>query len=425
MEKTRLAINGGERAVPDSFKFKVWPEITKVDYDYVLAALNQSNHAWGPDCVKLGEEWCEWNGHKYALATNSGTAALHMAIAACGVGPGDEVITTTTSWTSTATCILHHNAIPEFCEIDWKTMNMDPSKLEEKITSKTKAIIAVHYWGLPCDMDPIMEIAKKHNLYVIEDACQAHGALYKGKKVGTIGHCAAFSMNQNKVLVSGEGGIFATNDEDMLVTARALMSFGEMTSPEDHRTYHSYSMGWMYRMNNITAAFARAELTKLKQTNEVAKKNFLKLKELLKDTPAIQLPFDDETMSTNGYAFIIRIMPELIDKKVDSLTEFRDMTVKALEAEGVPVTGARWLLPAHTVIQAKNGYGKGCPWSCPFYGKEIDYSLEQYPISVKNMDSSIQIAINGHRPPNSNLEIEYIAAGVNKVFNNLDQLEIN
>ncbi len=418
MSSRKLAINGGERAIPDGFKFKVWPEITKVDEEYVLASLRGDNHWFGPNCVELQNEWAKWNGNKYALATNSGTAALHMGLAACGIGPGDEVIMTTTSWTSTATSVLHHNAIPIFCEIDCQTILMDPKKIEEKITEKTKALIVVHYWGLPCDMDPIMEIANKHNLFVIEDACQAHGALYKGKKVGTFGHCAAFSLNQNKCFCAGEGGLFVTDDEKILESARAIMSFGEMKAPEASRDFHSYSMGWMYRMNDLTAAFARAQLTKLDETNEKARYNWNRLKDGLKGVKGLTLPFSDEKQTTDGYAFILRVAPEELGLKLD-LAEFRDYVVKALEAEGVPVGSARWLLPAHTVIQAKNGYGRGCPWSCSMSRQDIDYSLDQYPVSMKVRDTSIQVAINGHRPPNGDTEIDYLISGIRKVFENL------
>ena len=419
----KLAINGGSPVVPEDFKFKTWPEITETDYEYVLASLRQDNHAWGPNCVKLNEEWAAWNGHKHALATNSGTAALHMCLAACGAGPGDEIITTTTSWTSTATSVLHHNAIPVFCEIDWDTMQMNPLKIEERITDRTKAIIAVHYWGLPCDMDPIMKIAKKHGLYVIEDACQAHGALYKNKKIGTIGDCAAFSLNQNKNFSAGEGGIFATDNEELLVAARALMSFGEMTAPESHRDYHSYSMGWMYRMSDLTAAFARAQLTRLDANNRLALNNFNMLRDGLQNLPGLKTPISNDKMTSNGYAFVFRVIPEELGVDCETAA-FRDAIAKALCAEGVPVAPVRWLLPAHTVIQAKNGYGKGCPWSCPMYGKEINYNLNDYPVSVKNMDASIQIAINGHRPPNGAKEIKYIIEGIKKVFMNYNEITV-
>jgi Predicted pyridoxal phosphate-dependent enzyme apparently involved in regulation of cell wall biogenesis len=337
------------------------------------------------------------------------------------VGPGDEVITTTTSWTSTATSVLHHNGIPVFVDIDWETIEMDPGKIEERINDRTKAIIVVHYWGLPCDLDPIMAIAKKHNLYVIEDACQAHGALYKGRKVGTFGHCSAFSLNQNKNFCAGEGGLFSTDDSDLLESARAVMNFGEMRAPEAHRDFHSYSMGWMYRTSDLPAAFARAQLSRLTDTNKAAVKNWYALKENLKGIPGLLLPYSNEVQSTNGYAFIIRSIPEDAGIKAD-YAPFRDAV--ALVEEGIPVASPRWLLPAHTVFQAKNGYGKGCPWSCHLTRKGIDYDLAQYPVSLKTRDTSIQIAINGHRPPNGDKELDYITEGVRKVFENLDQIRL-
>ena len=154
-----------------------------------------------------------------------------MALVACDVGCGDEVIVTAYSWSSSATCILHHNAIPVFVDINFDTINMDESLIERAITKKTKAIIAVHLHGLPMNMEKVMAIARKHKLKVVEDACQAHGATFKGRKVGTWGHCAAFSFNQNKCLCSGEGGMFVTDDEEMLKKATQLWSFGETRTP--------------------------------------------------------------------------------------------------------------------------------------------------------------------------------------------------
>ena len=212
---SQLAIHGGKKAVPDGC-IKGWPPITDVDRQYVMASLEQWNHAYGPNCAAFEKEFAAWNGNQFAITTNSGTAALHMGVAACGCGAGDEVIVTAYSWSSSATCILHANAIPVFVDIDFDTMNMDVSKIEAAITPRTKAIVAVHLHGLALDMDRLMAIARKHNLKVIEDACQAHGAVFNGKKVGTFGDCAAFSFNQNKCLCSGEGGMFVTNDEEIL-----------------------------------------------------------------------------------------------------------------------------------------------------------------------------------------------------------------
>lgn len=205
----RLAIYGGEKAVPDG-AVKPWPPIDHTDEEMVLAALRSHQHQFGPNCEALQQEFAAWNGNTFCITTNSGTAALHMSLVACEVGAGDHVLVTAYSWSASATCILHHCAVPVFVDIDFDTINMDVDRIEAAITPRTKAIIVVHLHGLAVDMDRVMAIARKHNLAVIEDACQSHGARFKGRKVGTFGDCGAFSFSQNKSLCSGEGGLFVT-----------------------------------------------------------------------------------------------------------------------------------------------------------------------------------------------------------------------
>src|SRR4051794_19376002 len=199
---SKLAFHGGKKAVPDG-AIADWPPISDIDRKYVMASLEQSNHAFGPSCVAFEKEFAQWNGNAYAVTTNSGTAALHMGVAACGCGAGDEVIVTAYSWSSSATSILHANAIPVFVDINFDTMNMNEDLIERAITPRTKAIIAVNLHGLAMNMDKVMTIARRHHLKVIEDACQSHGAMFNGRKVGTFGDCGAFSFNQNKSLCSG------------------------------------------------------------------------------------------------------------------------------------------------------------------------------------------------------------------------------
>src|SRR3954462_2326067 len=149
---SKLAIHGGPKAVPDG-TIKNWPPINDVDRKYVLDSLNQSNHAFGPNCVEFEKEFAAWNGNQFPITTNSGTAALHMGVAACGCGAGDEVLVASYSWSSSATCILHANAIPVFVDIDFDTISMDVSKIAAAITPRTNAIVAVHLHGLALDMD--------------------------------------------------------------------------------------------------------------------------------------------------------------------------------------------------------------------------------------------------------------------------------
>lgn len=420
----KLAIRGGPRSVPADMQFETWPRITKEDEEAVLGSLRQNAHAWGPNCVGLQEDFARWNGNKFCAATNSGTAALHMALTACGVGAGDEVITTTLSWTSSATCILHHNAIPIFVDVEWVSMLIDPSRIEAAITPKTKAILPVHYWGVPCDMDAIMDIAKRKGLYVIEDACQAHGALYKGRKTGTMGHCSAFSLNQNKNLCGGEGGLLVTDDEKMYLTGRSLMNFGEMRAPEAQRDFHAYGMGWMYRTSDLPAAFARSQLRRLDQTNAEARTNWNRMHQALEGTPNLVRAFSTRDQATNGYAYVVRPEPAYANRRGVKLAALQAALVEALRAEGVPMGAARWLLPAHTVFQAKNGYGHGCPWTCSFTRPDINYSLDQYPVGQLCIDSCIWLAVNGLRPPNGAAQVDAMADGIRKVFTHLDDVPV-
>ena len=419
--RSKLAINGGEPAVPKEVEFRRWPEITEEDEALVLASLRQDRHAFGPHAEALQEAFAEWNGNRFCMATNSGTAALHMCVAACGIGAGDEVITTALSWTSSATCILHHNAIPIFVDVDWETMLIDPAKVEAAITPKTRGILVVHYWGIVCDMDPILEIARRHNLAVIEDACQAHGSTHNGRKAGTLGDVAAFSLNQNKNLCGGEGGLFVTNDEGKFIKGKAVTSFSDMRPPEAGRDYHDYGLGWMYRISDLSAAFALGQLHKLDRNNERARENWRRLHERLEGTPHLVRSFTSKERPTNGYAYVLRADPGYARGGGVSLSRVTDGIVKALSAEGVKVSRANWLLPAHTVFQAQDAYGKGAPWTAEYARPNISYDLSQYPVAQDCIDSCLWNVYN-HRPPNGPEQIDALAAAIRKVFGHLDEV---
>ncbi|MCG3149516.1 MAG: UDP-4-amino-4-deoxy-L-arabinose--oxoglutarate aminotransferase [Verrucomicrobiae bacterium] len=416
---TKLALKGGTPVIAPG-KMKAWPPIDDIDRKLVMASLEQTSHAFGPNCVAFEKEFAAWNGNKYAITTNSGTAALHMAIVACGCGTGDEVIVSAYSWSSSATCILHHSCIPVFVDIDFNSINMDVNKLEAAITPKTKAIIVVHLHGLPVQMDKVMAIAKKHNIKVIEDACQAHGAKFNGKKVGTIGHCGAFSFNQNKCLCSGEGGMFVTDDEEMLNKARQLWSFGETATPTQKRDYHVYAMGWMYRNNDLTAAFGRAQLTKLDGYLALEIANAKVLTKALQGVPGIILPTAPEGCEPNHYNYTIRFDMEKLGHVKDA-SAFRYKIIDALKAEGVDtMVWQSFILPAMTVFQAKDGFGHGHPWSSP-HAQPVDYSLDQYPMAQKHCDRHTGMT-TPLRAPNGPDIAKLVAEAYQKVMTNLDQL---
>jgi len=416
----KLAIHGGEKAVPDG-TVKKWPPIEDVDRKMVLASLGGENHSFGPNCKAFQAEFAAWNGNRFAITTNSGTAALHMCVAACGCGAGDEIIVPAYTWSSSATCVLHHNCIPVFVDIDWKTMNLDVDRVESAITDRTRAIIAVHLHGLAVDMEKLLAVAKKHGLKVIEDACQSHGATFKGRKTGTFGDCAAFSFNQNKSLCSGEGGMFVTDSEGLLTAAQSLWSFGETRTPLEDRDYHAYALGWMYRNNDLTAAFGRAQLSRLDDHLARQRANAARLAECLRDAPGLILPTAPPGHEHTFYNYTVRFDMARLGHAHDAAA-FRDKIVRAMQAEGVQVgLWQRFILPAMTVFQARNGYGKGCPWACP-HARGVHYSPGDYPVAARHADWHAGMTMP-LRAPNGPEVAEATARGMRKVMDNLDQVE--
>lgn len=417
---TRLAICGGKRTIPEGM-IQPWPPIDDTDRQMVVASLDGHRHVFGENFEAVEKEFAAWNGNKFVAATNSGTAALHMCVAACGCGIGDEVIVPAWSWPSSATCVIHNDAIPVFVDIDFATMNIDVDKIEAAVTTRTKAILVVHLHGLAVAMDKVMDIAARHGLSVIEDACQGHGALYKDRKAGAWGHCAGFSCNQNKLLCAGEGGFFVTDDEDLFVKGKALWTFGETRPPVDDPKYHHYAMGWKYHNNDLVAAFARAQLRKLDGYLERIKENVTVLAEQLRDVPCLILPIEPEHHTHNWYNYTIRFDMDALGHEHDAAA-FRDKIIEALTAEGVP-NGAwqRFILPGMTVFQAKNAYGMGHPWSSP-HAAPVDYSLDQFPNARRHCDTHTCL-VAALRPPNGTEVARLIGCAIRKVMENIRELE--
>jgi dTDP-4-amino-4,6-dideoxygalactose transaminase len=235
-------------------------------HEEVLAALDRVGRKaafiLGEEVQEFEKEFAAYCGVKHCVAVNSGTSALHLALLAAGVKPGDEVITTPNSFIATAEAISYTGATPVFADIDPKTANIDPSQITRALGSRTRAILPVHLYGLPAEMDPILEIASRHSLAVIEDACQAHGARYHGRRVGSMGNTAAFSFYPTKNMGGyGEGGALTTNDDEVAALARTLRSHGEV------RRYMHDRIGYNYRMDGFQGAILRIKLRRLDEWN--------------------------------------------------------------------------------------------------------------------------------------------------------------
>lgn len=417
----KLALLGGKRLLPEGF-FGKWPPSEQQDRDYVMSVLDRGvSSVDTPHIRALEKEWAEYVGTKYALATNSGTAALHMCVAASGIGPGDEVIIPAFTFLASATCVLHHNAIPVFVDVDPETMLIDTTQIESRITERTRGIVPVHLNGVAADMDPILAIAKKHNLVVIEDAAQAHGSTYKGKKVGGFGDMAGFSINQWKHLSAGDGGLLVTDDEELRDKAEMVRQFGEGIHRGQRREYNSYTMGWMYRTTDFVAAFARSQLTRLDAMTGQRVANCAILDRELSSIKGIRLQKIPQGSRPLYWFYVTWLSPEDLGLDIAPAT-FRIAVQEALAAEGLPA--GLWQtrpVPRQAVFAEQVGYGKGCPWDCGHYKGRVEYAAEAYPAAQAICDHTVWLS-HGFAPPNGPAEIEGIVAAYRKVLGNLDGL---
>jgi dTDP-4-amino-4,6-dideoxygalactose transaminase len=419
----KLAISGGTPILKRE-DYKNWPVLTDDDRKFVNEVLDSGIVAGGTghQVVALEKEWAKFVGAKHCLTTCSGTAALHMALAAVDVGPGAEVLVPSYTFLATASCVIHQMAIPVFVDIEPKTYTMDPAKIEAAITERTKAIIPVHIQGCPADMDPIVEIAKKHNLHIIEDACQAHGAMYKGRMCGTLGIAGAFSLNNLKNLCGGEGGLFVTDDEDVLKKGDLVRYFGDECDEKTLRQkYNSSILGYMYRNQELPAALARGQLKHLNELNDTRIRNAEYLSSELVKIPGVIPPVCPPDCKHVYWFYAVRFDPQAAGIDADPI-RFRVAVEKALFKEGVLV--GQWQnMPvlAQDVFQSMIGLGDRYPWAInEAKGVTYKYDVADFPVAKMLCDTYTNV--HSIHPPNG-LELnEKVVTGFHKVFANLGEV---
>ena len=373
----KLAIFGGEPVRKESYP--KWPIFTEKDKQDLVVVLDDGRMTsiTGPKVKEFEEKFANKFGVKYALAAASGVTAIHLALASLEIGPGDEVLVPAHTFIGTAIPVLMANAIPIFVDIDEDTFNIDVTKIESAITNKTRAIMPVHLNGLCAEMDEILRLAKKYNLFVIEDACQAHGGYYKGKMAGTIGDIGCFSFFEDKVMTTGEGGMLITNNERFYNLARCVSSYGEeVVKNIGERKYEHIMLGFNYRMGSLNAAIGINQLDRLEEMVEKRNRNASYLIKNLENEDGIITPKKFDYCKNAFYKFVCRINRKLISVELETF-------IDAIKAEGIAVT-PRYPkpLPLQKVFREKKGYGKtDCPFSCEKYGKEIDYSKGSWPVA--------------------------------------------
>ena len=418
-----LAVNGGTPAVsPDLIE--PWPHITDEDRAALAEVLSDSNiHVQRHmQADLLAKEWAEYMGRSFCIPTNSGTAALHMSVAALGIGRGDEVIVPAFTFWASAAAVLHNNAIPVFVDVEPETFCIDPNLIEEKITARTKAIMPVHIHGHPAEMNAIVDIATRHGLSIIEDAAQAHGARYDGRLCGAIGDVGAFSTQASKVLTTGsEGGLFVTDQPDLYERASRVQYFGEMVTPGRERVdqqYNASALGWMYRGDVFGQAFVRSQLRRLDERNAARVANCEYLIEHLSPIAGLSLPPRKASSRPIYYNFVIGFDPGSLGLGVTPRV-LRDRVQHALRAEGVPVgLWQRVTVPAQEVFADRVGYGSGCPWSCN--GSLVEYQSSDYPVANSFLDSHTYL-FDIHPPNGVELMARYVEA-FEKVMEKADEL---
>ena len=385
-------VNG--KPVRSSFLHPFKHSIGKEEIDEVVDTLKSDWITTGPKTFKFEEIFFEYVNSKYAIAVNSCTAALHLAVVALGIGNGDEVITTPYTFAATAEVVINSDAKPVFVDVEKDTYNIDPAKIEDKITNKTKAIIVVHYAGHACEMDKIMEIAEKYDLYVIEDAAHAIGSKYKDKKIGSIGDVTCFSFYATKNITTAEGGMITTNREDLADKMRILSLHGiskdawKRYSSEGSWYYEIEYSGYKYNMSDLQASIGIHQMEKLdqmqKRREEIAdmyNKSFDQIAQIT--TPTVK------RYATHAW----HLYP--IQVNSDMLSINRNEFIEALKAENIGTSVHFIPLHLHPYYKEKYGF-KGDDFpnaeflykneiSLPIYPKMEDKDVEDVITAVKKI----------------------------------------
>jgi len=405
LKNTNLAINGGSpirtKSWIDNFTFgdeEKNAAIAAIETGY-LSKFEGSytpdspfSFKGGPYVQKLEDMWCDLYGVKYSVSVNSATSGLYAAIGALGLGFGDEIIVSPSTMTASSVGPLIYGAIPIFADIERKSGALDPVSIEKNITPRTRCIIVVHQFGIPADMDRIMSIAKRYNLSVIEDCAQAHGAKYKGKYVGTFGNIGVFSLNVNKSIQCGEGGVCTTNDEDLKYRLELIRNHAEnVVGPAGYKNIVNL-IGYNYRLTEIQAAIAIEQLKKLEIINKSRIEYVEYLNHCLKDIEFLEVINGRDECESTFYTYPILYKPEITDIDIEKFTN-------AINSEGFYFYRGYKPLYFQPIYQTRTAFKFGYPFSA-HENKEIvtNYSEGACPMSESLYD---RLLINEHvRLPN-------------------------
>lgn len=340
------------------------PDITEKEIGAVCAVLRTPNLSLGPKLTEFEEAFAEYIGRKRAVAVNSGTSGLFLSILALGIGPGDEVITTPFTFIASATTIMMAGAKPVFVDIDPTTLNIDPAKIESRITDKTKAIMPVEVFGSPAAMDKVCEIAQNHNLTIIEDSCEALGSTLNEKKVGTFGTMSVFGFYPNKQITTGEGGMILTDDDDLADICVSLRNQGR---GKGSGWLSHERLGYNYRLSDINCALGIVQLSRLDEIKAKRRQVAKWYQQMLADDERLIVPTEPDGCNVSWFVFVVRLADRF------SL-EQRDEILEAMKAKGIQV--ANYFSPVH--LQ-------------PFMAEQLGCSEGDFPVTESVCESTIAL----------------------------------
>jgi len=375
------------------------------------------NFLGGPKVQELERAWSAYLGVRHAVAVNSATSGLNVAIGALGISPGDEVIVTPYTMSASATCALIYHAIPVFTDIDPDTFCIDPEAIRKAITPRTRAIVVVHLFGHAADMDRILRIADEHNLKVVEDAAQAPGGKYKGRLVGTLGHIGVFSLNYHKHIQTGEGGIIVTNDDDLALRLQLIRNHAEVVVGCMGIHDIANMVGWNYRMTELEAAIGIEQLKKLDDlvARRVALAEYLTSR--LSGIPGITPPEVRLGVYHVYYLYSMKYDAALVGVP-------RQRFIEAVRAEGVSLVGG-YVKPLYLepLYQRKIAFGQlGCPFTCEHaQDSNVDYSKGICPVTERLYEEELMFT-NACHAGMSRDDIDDVADAFIKVIENRHEL---
>jgi dTDP-4-amino-4,6-dideoxygalactose transaminase len=422
----KLALHGGPKTVTvDDPELVRWPVVGDAEREAVLRVLASgrftSNNVDG-EVQLLEREWAAFVGTRHCVAVSNGTAALELAVAALEIEPGSEIVVPALSFVASAVAPLLRLCVPVFADVDPVTFNLDPAAVEAAITPRTRAIVAVHLHGLPAEIDELGAIAQRHGLMLIEDAAQAHGARYRGRRAGALADVAAFSLNVTKNLPTcGEGGLITTDRGDVAERATIMRQFGEVLAGGRPRDYVSRVLAGNEKLSAIQAAFTRAQLDRLDGAIDAREANVRAFLGRLAELPGLRVPSCPPDRTHAWHMLRFRFVPGELDLADVRPGALRAVVHRALRAEGVPLLPYQVVpLPGQPLFQTQDGFGGGYPWALAD-GPEPRYRIEDYPSALAVIESSLTFQ-RWHLNPASEPVLQRCADAFEKVWEQLDAL---